>query len=252
MRKRIAVITGASSGFGKIFAGMADEQFQVIDEYWLIGRDVERLIEVSNELRHRSKILPFDLTSMEALKKIKQIYREEKPVIKMLVNAAGFGITGAVEGQTEEQLAKMIDVNCRALTWMTRISLPYMKKNSRIVNFASVAGFMPQPHFAVYAATKSYVLSFSRALNCELKKRRIYVTAVCPGPAKTRFFSRAEESGEKAGSYKDMFMVEPEPVVKKALRDAMMGKEISVYSLPMKALHVLTKVIPRRMIFRFL
>lgn len=87
-----------------------------------------------------------------------------------------------------EEETGMVDVNCRALTAVTRLVLPYMSENSRILQFASAAAFLPQPRFAVYAATKSFVLSYSRALAMELKSRQIYVTAVCPGPVKTEFF----------------------------------------------------------------
>ena len=251
--KKIAIVTGATSGFGKIFAELADERFQKLDEFWLIGRNQEKLTELSDRLQHKAKLLPYDLKDMDSLIKINRLLKQEQPVIKYLVNAAGFGIVGHVDRQKPEELAEMIDVNCRALTYLTRAALPFMAKNSRIMNFASVAAFMPQPSFAVYAATKAYVLSFTRALNQELKGRSIYALAVCPGPAATNFFDQAQHRGkEKAGAYKELFMVQPEPVVQKALRDSILKKEISVYSLPMKALHLLTKMIPRKLIFRFL
>ena len=152
-----------------------------------------------------------------------------------------------------EEQAEMVDVNCRALTWISRICIPYMADNSRIINFASVAAFMPQPSFAVYAATKAYVMSFTRALNCELRKKNIYALAVCPGPADTGFFATAERiGGKQAGAYKELFMAKPEQVVKKAIHDSVMKREVSVYSIPMQALRVITKIIPRKLIFGFL
>ena len=99
----------------------------------------------------------------------------------MLVNAAGFGKVGEVKKIAHREPSAqtaMIDLNCRALTRMTLICLPYLRLGSRVVNLASAAAFCPQPSFAVYAATKSYVLSFSRALGAELKRTGIYVTAV--------------------------------------------------------------------------
>mgnify|MGYP000835713314 CR=1 FL=1 len=109
----------------------------------------------------------------------------------MLVNAAGFGRSGSVEEinmQRRRIQTDMVGLNCQALTRMTLLCLPYMHPGSRIVNLASAAAFCPQPYFAVYAATKSYVLSFSRSLREELKTRGIIVTAVCPGPVDTPFF----------------------------------------------------------------
>lgn len=253
MKKKIAMITGATSGFGNIFAKLIDEKCASVDEIWIVGRNTDALIGLSNELKHKAILFPCDLTRMCDLRKIKSRLLREKPAIKMLVNAAGFGIHGHVENQDEEELAEMLDLNCRALTYLCRVCIPYMARNSRIVNFASVAAFMPQPSFAVYAASKSYVLSLTRALNVELKKKDIYALAVCPGPANTNFFNRAEEhSGQKAAFYKEAFMVEPEGVVNQAFRDSIAKKEVSVYSLPMKALHTLTKILPQKLIYGFL
>ena len=138
----------------------------------------------------------------------------------------------------------MAALNCVALTAVTRLVLPFMEPNSRIIQFASSAAFLPQPGFAVYAATKSYVLSFSRALNQELRKRKICVTAVCPGPVKTEFFDIAEETGNKIPIYKMIVMADPVKVVRKAIADAEAGKELSIYGAAMKAFWILTKIMP--------
>ena len=115
---------------------------------------------------------------------------------------------------------------------------------------ASASAFLPQPGFAEYAATKSYVLSLSRALNVELKHKKIYVTAVCPGPAKTNFFNIAEENASSPW-YKKFFYAEPNKVVNKAIRDCMRKKEVSVYSISMNLLRFFTKIIPHRIILKF-
>ena len=252
-KKKIAIITGATSGFGKIFAEFTDTQFRGIDEFWLVGRNQERMEQVCRRMNHRTRPFLYDLSRMEDLIKLKSVLEKENPSIKILVNAAGFGVTGHVSDQDENVLAEMVDVNCRALTWISRICIPYMADNSRIINFASVAAFMPQPSFAVYAATKAYVMCFTRALNCELRKKNIYALAVCPGPADTGFFATAERiGGKQAGAYKELFMAKPEQVVKKAIHDSVMKREVSVYSIPMQALRVITKIIPRKLIFGFL
>lgn len=116
----------------------------------------------------------------------------------------------------------MVGLNCQALTRMTLLCLPYMHPGSRIVNLASAAAFCPQPYFAVYAATKSYVLSFSRSLREELKTRGIIVTAVCPGPVDTPFF---EVSGKPQNFLKELTMAQPGPVVHQALKDSRKRKE---------------------------
>ena len=115
----------------------------------------------------------------------------------------------------------------------------------------NLSAFLPQPRFAVYAATKAFVLSYSRALAMELKPRQICVTAVCPGPVKTEFFDIAETTGE-IPLYKRLVMADPKKVVKKALRDSMMGKTVSVYGFFMKAFFVLAKILPHDVILSLL
>ena len=106
------------------------------------------------------------------------------------------GKIGGVRELSVSDQTGMAELNCTALTAVTSMVLPFMPNNSRILQFASSAAFLPQPGFAVYAATKAYVLSYSRALNRELKDRGISVTAICPGPVKTEFFDIAQTTGE--------------------------------------------------------
>ena len=190
---KIAVITGASSGLGREFAKQINQHFVTLDEVWLIARREERLNELKESLHGvHVRTIPIDLCDRDAVGTYEEMLQKFHPQIRVLVNAAGYGKMGYVEQISEEDLAGEIRLNCESLTRMTKISLPYMAKRSNIINIASSAAFMPQPNFAVYAASKSYVLSFSRALHQELKKRGIVVTAVCPGPVNTEFFDIAE------------------------------------------------------------
>jgi short-subunit dehydrogenase len=250
--KKIALITGASSGFGSIMATKLSNEFKCIDEIYLIARRKERLEELSKTISKPCKIIQMDLTQTENINKLHDIVREDNVSIKILANCAGFGIYGEFEGMDEKKCAGMIDLNCKALTLITRKMLPYMSYNSRIINIASAAAFVPQKNFAVYAASKSYVLSFTRALNEELKGTTVSATAVCPGPANTEFFDIALESSETIPFYKKMFMADAEKVVDKAIYDAIIKKEVSVYSLPMKMLRVISKVVPTDIIFKFM
>ena len=138
----------------------------------------------------------------------------------------------------------MIDLNCKALTLFTGICLPYVSTHSRIINAASAAAFSPQPGFNVYAATKAYVLSFSRALNAELKSRKVTVTAICPGPVDTEFFDIAGSKGMKL-KYSD-----PAKVVTKAIKDAALGNEISVYGVTMKVAEAAAKILPHKVVMK--
>lgn len=242
---KIAIITGASSGFGREFVRQIDSLYKELDEIWVIARRVERLYELQSRTMAKLRIFGGDLLEEEIYGELSDALQAENPNIRMLVNAAGFGKTGTVEEIDEKTQLEMIDTNCKSLTYMTLICLPYLEKGSRVVNIASAAAFCPQPSFAVYAATKSYVLSFSRALRAELEDRGIYVTAVCPGPAKTEFFDIA---GMSANILKKMTMAKPEKVVKQALIDAKNKKEVSVYGVAMKAARVLTKIIPHKLV----
>ena len=168
-----------------------------------------------------------------------------KIYVKILVNAAGYGKTGTVGSIAGEEETGMVRLNCEALCGVTSAVLPYMSRESRIIQFASAAAFLPQPGFAVYAATKAFVLSYSQALNSELKPRGITVTAVCPGPVATEFFQVASPSG-MLPLYKRLSMARPEKVVKLAVRDSMMGKTISVYGPLMKAFFLLCRLVPHR------
>ena len=247
----VAIITGASSGMGREFAIQIAQFYPSIQEFWIIARRKERLEELQEKLLgRRVKILALDLGRQEDIDALKQTLEEEKPHVRILVNAAGFGMIGKVGKMKEKDCTGMVDINCRALTAVTHIVLPYITKKGQIIQMASSAAFMPQPGFAVYAASKSYVLSFSRALGCELKERYISVTAVCPGPVKTEFFDIAE-TYEAVRLYKKLTMAKADKVVYQALVDAKHGRSVSVYGPLMKGFRVLAKFLPADFMMMF-
>lgn len=245
--KKIAVVTGASSGMGREFVKQLDVLAGHVEEIWVIARRTGRLLELENRVKHKLVACPADLTKETDLAEIKRLLEKENPVISILVNAAGFGIHGTVEEQDMDKVLGMIDLNCRALTAMTKMCLPYMAKGGRIIQLASSAAFVSQPKFAVYAAGKSYVLSFSRALHTELSSRQISVTAVCPGPVDTDFFKQDLYDVNNT-LYKKLVMAKPEAVVRQALKDSARRKELSVYGYGMKGFYLLTKLVPHKLI----
>ena len=248
---RIAVITGASRGMGQEFARQIIKCYRRLDEIWLFARDTEKLEQLKQELESESKItvriFDGDLTRDYIYYRFLRELKKEKPDIRILVNSAGFGKIGKIEDIKQETQAQMVELNCKALTKMTCLCLPYLSKGSRIMNVASAAAFAPQPGFAVYSATKSYVLSFSRALRSELEEKKIIVTCVCPGPVDTDFFKTAGSLGK---SGKNTWMAGPEDVVKKALWDTRKKREISVYGFPMKCARAAAKLLPVNIILR--
>ncbi len=247
----IAVITGASSGLGKEFALTLDRGLMCVDEFWLIARRRDRLEELASRLDHAARILPLDLTLDEDRRSFDELLHRERPVIRMLINCSGYGIMGLFSRLPLKEQSGMIELNCLALTELTYSCLPFMKKKSRIIQLASSAAFLPQPDFAVYAASKSYVLSFSRALREELRERQIYVTAVCPGPVRTEFFDLAERRGTTL-AIKKYTMVEADRVVRDALRASARRRELSVCSLPIRAFRFLAAAVPHSVLLRIM
>ena len=156
--------------------------------------------ELSKSMRHRVKILPLDLTREADIDLFREVIQEERPKVRMLINCAGYGLIGDFASLSAEEQAGELTLNCRALMEITHACLPYMKEKSRILQFASSAAFLPQPGFAVYAATKAFVLSFSRALREELKERKIFVTAVCPDRCRRNFSTWRSDMDPFSGS----------------------------------------------------
>lgn len=249
--KNIIIITGASSGIGMEFARQMDDYFTNIDEFWLVARREQKMEELSKELNHRTRVFAMDVTDSDSLDRLEDAAIEQNAVVRMLINCAGYGLLGYFCEQEPGGELGMIRLNCEALTDLTHRMIPYMRWSSRIIQLASSAAFLPQPNFAVYAATKSYVLSFSRALGQELKDMGIYVTSVCPGPVDTPFFDLAESTGSNL-SVKKLFMVKAEKVVAQALRDSYLKRPMSVCGLPIKAFHALAKTVPHSAAFKVL
>ena len=242
---KVAIVTGASSGMGREFVKQIAANYLFLDEIWVIGRNRRKLFDLQKEVAKKIRVLQLDLRKREGQERLKIFLETENPRIKLLVNSAGIGKIGNFNELSLNTQRGIVRLNCEALTAVTYLCLPYMHCGTRVIQMASAAAFIPQPGFAVYAASKSYVLSFSRALRMELMERGITVTSVCPGPVNTPFFEKAEQLHAMA-DLKKASMVEPEAVVEKAIKDAAIGRAMSVYGGNMKALSLICKVIPHQ------
>lgn len=242
---KIAVVTGASSGFGRIFVSELQRCCKTLDEIWVIARRKDRLMELAAKVSVPIRVFETDLSKKNWDRELSDTLKEQHPSIRILINCAGYGKTGRCKNLDINEQLGMIDVNCRALTKMTLLCLPYIGSHGRIIQIASAAAFAPQPGFAVYAASKAYVLSFSRALREELLSKNISVTAVCPGPSETEFFLRA---GSGIDGIKKRTAIAPEQIVRQALKDAGKRRDISVCGMPMKAARIVCKILPHRII----
>lgn len=248
--KKVIIVTGATSGMGREFLIQILEKEANIDELWGIGRDEKRLSELK-EISEKVIPLKLDLTNEKDLLKYKEKIDKEKPNVIILANCAGFGKFDHSENIDTDTKLNMIDLNVKAPVALTDYTLPYMESNSMIMNIASCAGFQPIPYINDYAATKSFLLSYSRALNKELEYKNIHVLTVTPYWTKTRFFDRAiDESKEKVViSYNAMY--NPEDVMKKAIKDLYNpNKDISCYGFINNFQKILTKILPHKLVMK--
>lgn len=244
---KIAVITGASSGMGREFAKGIDAE-ERLDEIWLIARRRDRLEELSAQLRARVRVVALDLLDPASFDEYAALLEREKPLVSTLCNAAGFGRFALFDEVDLKTNLQMIDLNDKATVAMTQLTLPYMKRGSRVLNLDSLSAFQPVPYECVYGATKAYVLSFSRALNVELEPRGIRVMAVSPGWVQTEFFDHAV-SDNGAVTYYDKVW-QPEQVVERALRDYKKGRDVSVLGAGVRRQVFLVKHLPHKLVMK--
>ncbi len=247
---KIAIITGASSGLGKEFAFQTALQRAEIEEIWLIARRQERLEELAGQISKKTRVLSLDITSDEGLYTLKNLIEEEKPEISLLINNAGFGRLGEFKELSPEDSRDMLRLNCEALTVISRLCLPFMPQNSEIINTCSIASFAPNARMAVYSSTKAYVLSLSKALRFELKKDKINVLAVCPGPMDTEFLPVAGIAKGSSFTFDTLPRDNPRKVAEKSLKMSRKGKGIYACHPFYKFYRVLAKLLPHSIVMK--
>lgn len=217
MKYHYALITGASSGIGLRFAHeLAKQGTNLV----LVARREEILHSLAKELTEKysiqSWILKADLNIIGEARRIRQFCEEKQLPIDLLINNAGKGLWGDFSDKNLSENLQTMDLNMRSLTELTGEMFPLLKKRpSGVINIASTAAFQAIPTFAVYAATKSYVLSFTRALHHEWKPFGIHVTAACPGGTDTAFMNEAKMGHLMPLTHK--FLMSPERVVRASL-----------------------------------
>ena len=239
---KIAIVTGASSGMGREFVKQLCAYVQV-DEIWAIARRENALRALQAPVPVRA--IPLDLCQSSSFDAMASLLAAEKPDVKLLVNAAGFGKFGAYHKVSLEDEGRMIDLNCKALVWMTRLCLPYMAAGSHILQLASNSSWQPVPYITTYGATKAMVLSYSRAMNRELKSRGIRVMSMNPGWVKTEFFAHACQSNDGGEVQHYDRLYEADAVVATGLRDLYKTKkDYSIHGFPVRAQVWLIKHLP--------
>ena len=249
--KNIAIVTGASSGIGKEFFLSLNERANNLDEIWVIARSEDKLSALQAYTQIPVKVLPLDLSQNNAIQIFENTLKQENPAIQYLICASGFGRFSAVEDDNAAILQNMVDLNCRSIVGITRTALPYLAKGSVTILIASVAAFQPIPYIATYGASKSFVLSYGRALNKELKKRNARCLCVCPFWTKTAFFDRAITAGENTVVKKYVAMYEPKQIVKRAWKDVKKkNRDVSICGFKAKGQVLLVKILPHRLVMK--
>lgn len=247
-----AVITGASTGLGKEYVNAIISQFPTVDAFWLVARRKDLLREIAEA--HPDKTIAaisLDLCKEESINLFEQLLKENNPEIKVLVNNAGYGKCEDFFSSNRAAQTGMVDLNCRGLLGVTRLCLPYMLDDSLVLNISSIAAFAPTPRMSVYAATKSFVLSLSKALHDELRPRGIKVLAVCPGPMDTEFWKVANVPEGKSRLIDKLPRVSPKEVAEGSLRAAKRGKLVYTKGFFYKLYRLLAKLLPHGFIMEF-
>src|SRR6266700_2906572 len=241
----VVLITGASSGIGaalaRVFAAHGHELV-------LVARRQDRLSALADEIaaagRARPRVLAADLERRDAASAVAAELSAKAMEPAVVVNNAGFGLSGDAAAVSRDEQLAMIDVNVRALT---ELSLMFVDSLARhrggILNVASVSAFLPGPGMAVYYASKAYVLSFSEALHRELSDRGVRVTVLCPGPVPTEFQARA---GVKTKSFQPFLTRTAEQVAQEGYRGLREGRRVVVPGFANKVVAALTHILPRR------
>ena len=245
----IAIVTGASSGMGREFVRQLSEYVSV-DEIWAIARRQDALEELKKETAVPVRPVVLDLLKEESFQALEAMLAEEKPNIKLLVNAAGFGKFGAYHKVSLTDESRMIDLNCKALVLMTRLCIPYMGKNSHILQLDSLSAFQPVPYITTYGATKAFVLSYTRAMNQELKGTGIRMMSMNPGWVKTEFFDHAMQTNSGEVQYFNI-LYEAKDVVATGLHDLYKTrKDYSVHGLPVRNQVRAVKLVPHSIVMK--
>jgi uncharacterized protein len=259
---RCALITGASSGLGEEYAlQLAERCHQMI----LVARRGDRLMSLAKKLANEHDInircFEVDLSNTEQRNQFAKKLIEEGINPDLLINNAGLGDYGSFVDSSWEKLQSMLRVNIEALTHLIHLFLPKMISDNHgaIINVSSIASLLPIPDFAVYAASKAYVTSFSEALRIELKEFGVKVLAVCPGPVKTEFGQVAgHKSNGEVSKIKEFFYVPKEQVVAESIMamDANQARlypswkitaaAIAITALPIFAIRMIMTSRPRR------
>lgn len=235
------LITGASSGIGRSMAYYFDKlgDYNLV----LVARNKEKLEKIKKDLKCDVEIISLDISICDNCIKLHEMVKD----IDILINNAGFGLFGEFIDTDLDKEINMIDTNIKALHILTKLYLKDMVKNNRgkILNVASIAGFMPGPLLDTYYASKNYVLRLSQSIREELRRNKsnVSISVLCPGPVKTNFDDVAGVSFSLKGMNSD-------DVAKYAIDNMLKGKHIIIPGFSIKILRLVSKILPDGLMVR--
>lgn len=245
----IAIVTGASSGIGAEFAkGYASR----VDEIWLVARREDKMIKLGESLGIKYRVITADLSKKEGIEAIREALESEKPKVKYLVNAAGFGDYGAFDEIDESRVEMMIDLNVKATVLITHMTVPYMERGGRIIQMGSGSCFTPLPYFNIYSSGKVFVLHYTKSLNYEIEKYGVRATCFCPGYVETEFIGKALADSSVTRPCPELMkpMLSCEKVVKGCIKASDKGRVMYVTNWYTKLQHLLFKILPDNILTR--
>ena len=243
----IALITGASSGLGVCYVDAVTKLFPEIDELWLIARREERLKEVARKYPNKHcVIIPMDMADMSSFKLLEEKLKAEKPDIKVLINDAGISGGSLFEDMELERMLKIIDLNCKGATAITKVCLPYIIDGGTILEVSSTSAFVPNTNLIVYCASKSYVSALCLGLREELKSRHINVCAMCPGFMLTEMTKPELTKGQSR-----LPVINPKTAALKSLKAAKKGRAVYTTGAFYKGYRLLAKLFPHTLLVKF-
>lgn len=235
------LITGASSGLGLEFARIfAEAEFNLI----LVARSRDKMEQFADEYPEVDmKIIQKDLSKPGSAQEVAEEVEKAGIDVDILINNAGFGLHGAFHELPLSRLTEMMHLNMLSLTELTHLLLPSMieRNSGRILNVASVAGFVPIPYMSVYAATKAFVLAFTEGLAEELSDTNITLSVLCPGPTETNFSKTA--NADKTKMFEQAMSARA--VADEGINGLLNGKRVIVTGKTNKATTLAAKWIPR-------
>ncbi|MBA4495524.1 SDR family NAD(P)-dependent oxidoreductase [Paenactinomyces guangxiensis] len=242
--QKTALITGASSGIGEAFAWQLAKKMDIVI---LVARREDRLKKMAERITAtggRARILAADLTDRAGLQQVVNYIEENR--IDLLVNCAGTGLYGQVSRTDPEEEQQMIQLNVNALVRLTRAVLPQMLERNEggIIQAGSILSFYPSPYMSAYAATKSFVLSYSEALAAELRQTGVKVSVLCPGSTESEFAARAGFKQSRTSS--------AEQVARIAIKGYEKGITVITPGFFNRLMSQLPRFLPRRLLTRIM